>query len=103
MVSDDHRPVRLELPAAARRLLEVTLQHALQSNAVAGLVASHLVDGVVDGIQTVLLGAGGQIKLALSCAELAVNTPCQIVLGSSLIVVCKLVQRGYRDIQPAKR
>ena len=35
-------------------LLEVTLQHALQSNAVSGLVASHFVDGVVDGIQAVL-------------------------------------------------
>ena len=43
-------------------------------------------DGVVDGIQTVLLGAGGQIELALGCAELAVHTPCQVVLGGSLHV-----------------
>ena len=35
-------------------LLEVTLQQALQSHAVAGLIASHLMDGVVDGIQAVL-------------------------------------------------
>ena len=39
MVLDDYRPVRLELPAAARRLLEVTLQQALQGNTVAGLIA----------------------------------------------------------------
>ena len=38
MVLDDYRPVRLEFPAAARRLLEVTLQQALQGNAIASLV-----------------------------------------------------------------
>ena len=54
-------------------LLEVTLQQALQSNAMAGLVAGHLVDGVVDGIQAVLLGADSQVELALGCAELAVR------------------------------
>ena len=54
-------------------LLEVTLQQALQSNTVAGLVASHFVDGVVDSVQTVLLSADSQIELALSCAELAVR------------------------------
>ena len=64
-------------------LLEVTLQQALQSDAVASLVAGHLMDGVVDGIQTVLLGADSQIELALSCAELAVNAPCQVSLGVS--------------------
>ena len=32
---------------ATRRLLEVTLQHALQSLAVASLVTGHLVDGVL--------------------------------------------------------
>ena len=54
MVLDDLRPFRLELPAAARRLLEVTLQQAFETSAVTGLVASHLMDGVVDGIQAVL-------------------------------------------------
>ena len=47
----------------------------------AGLVTSHLVDGVVDGVQTVLLGAGCQIELTLGCAELAVNAPCQVLPG----------------------
>ena len=32
-------------------LVEVTLQQALESLAVAGLVPGHLVDGVVDGVQ----------------------------------------------------
>ena len=54
-------------------LLEVTLQQAFQTAAVAGLVASHLMDGVVDGIQAVLLGAGSQIELTLGCAVLAVR------------------------------
>ena len=40
-------------------------------------------DGVVDGIQTVALGAGSQVELALGSAELAVNTPCQILPGGS--------------------
>ena len=65
-------------------LLEVTLQQALQCLAVSGLVAGHLMDGVVDGIQTVLLGADGQVGLALGGTELAVNAPCQIVLGGGL-------------------
>ena len=65
-------------------LLEVTLQQALQSLAVTGLVTGHLMDGVVDGVQAVLLGAGGQVELALGGTELAVNTPCQIVLGGGL-------------------
>ena len=40
-------------------------------------------DGVVDGIQTVALGAGSQVELALGSAELAVNAPCQVLAGGS--------------------
>ena len=47
-------------------LLGVTLQPAFQSAAMAGLVAGHLMDGVVDSIQAVLLCDLGQIELALS-------------------------------------
>ena len=54
MVLDDLRPFRLELPAAARRLLEVTLQQAFETAAVSCFIAGHLMDGVVDGIQAVL-------------------------------------------------
>ena len=46
-----------------------------------GLVAGHLMDGVVNSVQTVLLGAGGQLKLAGSSTVLAVHTPSQILLG----------------------
>ena len=38
-----------------------------------GLVTGHLMDGVVDGVQAVLLGAGGQVELALGGTELAVR------------------------------
>lgn len=62
-------------------LLEVPLQQAFQGLAVTGLVASHFVDGVVDGVQAVLLGAGGQIELALGGAVLALNAPGQVLLG----------------------
>ena len=65
-------------------LAEVALEEAFESLAVAGFVACHFMDGVVDGVEAVLLGAGGQIELALGCAELAVNAPCQVSLGGSL-------------------
>ena len=44
------------------------------------LVAGHLVDGVVDGIEAVLLRAGGEVKLALNCAVLAVDAPGEVLL-----------------------
>lgn len=37
-------------------LTKVTLQQALEGLAMARLVASHLMDGIVDGVQIVLLG-----------------------------------------------
>ena len=81
-----------------RFLLEVTVQQTLQSLAVTGLVASHFMDGVVDGIQAVLLCADGQVGLALGCTELAVNAPCQIVLGGGLHALaaraCGIVPAG---------
>ena len=46
------------------QLAEVALQQALESLAVAGLVAGHLMDGVVDGVQVELLGLLGQLELA---------------------------------------
>ena len=64
-------------------LLEVTLQQAFQTTAVSGLVAGHLMDGVVDGIQAVALSASSQIELALGCAKLAdylkylLRSPCK--------------------------
>ena len=45
-------------------LAEVALQQALESLAVTGLVAGHLVNGVVDGVQVELLGLLGQLELA---------------------------------------
>ena len=56
-----------------RFLLEVALQHTLEGNTVTGLVPGHLVDGVVDGIQAVALGAVSQIHLTCGGAELAVR------------------------------
>ena len=45
-------------------LLEVAVQQALERAAVTGLVAGHFMDGVVDGIQVVLLGQLSQLELA---------------------------------------
>ena len=44
-------------------LLEISVEQTLQGFSVSSLVAGHLVDGVVNGIQAVLLGADGQIGL----------------------------------------
>ena len=49
-----------------RLLAEVAVQQASESLAVTGLVTSHLVNGVVDGVQAGSLGALGQVGLALS-------------------------------------
>ena len=46
------------------QLAEVALQQALESLAMPRLVAGHLVDGVVDGVQVELLGLLGQLELA---------------------------------------
>ena len=43
-------------------------------------------DGVVDGVQAVLLGAGGQLELAVGGAVLTVHTPSQVGLSVSLHV-----------------
>ena len=49
-------------------LLEVALQQALERAAV---VLGHFVDGVVDGVEVVLLGALGEVELALGGAKFA--------------------------------
>ena len=62
-------------------LAEVALQQALESLAVAGLVAGHLVDGVVDSIQVQLLGLLGQLELTGGGAVLGVDAHLQVLLG----------------------
>ena len=47
----------------------------------AGFVAGHLMDGVVDGVQTQLFGLLGQLGLAGGSAVLCVNAHGQILLG----------------------
>ena len=54
----------LEVMSQAVGLAKVALEQASESLAVAGLVASHLVHGVVDGIEASGLGALGKIGLA---------------------------------------
>jgi len=79
-------------------LLEVALQQAFQTAAMSCLVAGHLMDSVVDGIQAVLLCAGSQVELALSCAVLAVNAPCQVVLGGGLHVGLQILAQQFSEL-----
>ena len=46
-----------------------------------GLVAGHLMDGVVDGVQVQLLGLLGQLELTQGSAVLGVHTHLQVLLG----------------------
>ena len=54
-------------------LAKVTLQQALESLAVTGLVAGHLVDGVVDGVEIELLGELGELEFC-RCKIAAIST-----------------------------
>ena len=47
----------------------------------AGFVTSHLMDGVVDGVQVVLLSQLGQLELAQGGAVLSVYAHLQVLLG----------------------
>ena len=46
-----------------------------------GFVTSHLMDGVVDGVQVVLLSQLGQLELAQGGAVLSVYAHLQVLLG----------------------
>ena len=48
---------------------------------VAGLVPGHLVDGVMDGVQVLLLGHLGQGDLAGGSAVLGLDAHLQVLLG----------------------
>ena len=62
-------------------LAEVALQQAGERLAVTSLVASHLVHGVVDGVQASGLGALGEVELAGGGAVLGLNTHLEVLLG----------------------
>ena len=54
-------------------------------------------DSVVDGIEVVLLGTLSQIKLALRCAEFAVNTPLEVVLRGGLHVGFEILAEHFGE------
>ena len=74
--------IELEVMSQAVGLAKVALEQAGESLAVAGLVASHLVHGVVDGIETSGLGALGKIGLAGGGAVLGLNAHLEVLLGA---------------------
>ena len=63
-------------------LLEVPFQQALEGFAVAGFVAGHFMDRVMDGVQAELLGLLGQVGLALGGAILGFHADAQVFLGA---------------------
>ena len=73
--------IELEVMSQAVGLAKVALEQAGESLAVAGLVASHLVHGVVDGIEASGLGALGKIGLAGGGAVLSLNAHLEVLLG----------------------
>ena len=73
--------IELEVMSQAVGLAKVALKQAGKSFAVAGLVTSHLVHGVVDGIEASGLGALSKIGLAGGGAVLGLNAHLEVLLG----------------------
>ena len=73
--------IELEIMSQAAGLGKVALQQALEGLAVTSLVASHLVDGVVDGIEVGSLGTLGEISLTGGGAILGLNAHLEVLLG----------------------
>ena len=55
-------------------------------------------DGVVDGVQVQSLGALGQVGLAVGGADLAVDPPCQILLGGIGHIGLQLAAQQLREL-----
>ena len=64
-------------------LAEVALQQTLEGAAVTGLIASHFMHGVVDGVQVQFLGQLGQLELTGGGAVFSVYAHFQVLLGGS--------------------
>ena len=62
-------------------LLEVSLEQSLESLSVTSLIASHLVNGVVDSIEVELLSLLGELELALCSAVLGSNALLEVLLS----------------------
>ena len=73
--------IELEAISQAAGLAKVALQQTLKGLAVTGLIASHLVDGVVDGIEVSGLGTLGEISLTGGGAILGLNAHLEVLLG----------------------
>jgi hypothetical protein len=65
---------------------------------VTGFVAGHLVHGVVDGVEAVLLRAQGEVKLAARGAELAVDAPLEVVLRACRHVRLELAAKELCEL-----
>ena len=62
-------------------LLEEAVVQAGEALSVTGLVAGHLVNGVVDGIEVLGLGELGDAELVLTCASLGCHAFLKVGLG----------------------
>ena len=63
-----------------------------------GLVASHLMNGVVDSVEAVLLRAGSQLELVVGRAELAVHTPGEVLLGGIGHIALEVAAEELREL-----
>ena len=70
-------------PILVELLVEVALQQAFESLAMAGFVAGHFMHSVMDSIQVQLLGQLRQLELAGGRAVLGVHAHFQVLLGRS--------------------
>ena len=67
------------------------------------LVAGHFVHGIVNGVEAVLLCAGGELGLAVACAEFALNAPCEVLFRRGLHVGLELFAKQLRELRGVLR
>ena len=65
-------------------LAEITLEQSRKRLAVAGFVARHLMHGVVDRVEVILLGQLGQLNLAFGRAVLGITRISRFFLVESV-------------------
>ena len=59
---------------------EIAFQQSCEASTVAGLILSHLVNGIVDGVKTSSFGVLGNAELVLTCTSLGSSTLLQVGL-----------------------
>lgn len=85
-----HRTIKKETGASTHqspvsflsgcRLFKISVQQALECSSVSCLILCHLMNGVMNCIEVLLLSTCSEILLACACASLSLNTHLEVLL-----------------------